>query len=86
MSAPQNDAWISGTGSTHTSTLDVSSGDSDPSIKYITIHRTNELPINLSVTWQNSVTEKGRLFPTTLGSNDDILSLFPSKYSRVGYL
>jgi hypothetical protein len=82
MSAPQNDAWISGTGFTHTSILNVSSGDSDPSIKYITIHRKDELPSNLSVTWQNNITKKGRLFPTTLGSNDDILSLFPSEYSR----
>ena len=83
MATLQNDLWLGGTGWTHTSTLDVSSGESDTSIKYITIHRTNELPRNLSVTWRNNETESGRLFPTTLGSNDDILSLFPGECIQV---
>lgn len=86
MPTLENEDWISGSVYTQTSTLDVSNGDHDPSIKYLTVHKTNNRPINLSITWQDNVTEKGHLFPTTLGSNDDILSLFPSKYSRVDYL
>ena len=79
MAAPANDAWISGPGFTQVTTLDALTANSDPSMKSITIHRVNEIPRNVSITWRDNRTVNGPLFPTTLGSNDDILSLFPGE-------